>query len=69
MYKGLQSRVDTGNLVWWARDLATEVFSIECCGFESTCLFFGLQVHSRLKKVHSNVSHGSPEKGPLSKTF
>ena len=51
MYQGLQSSVDIGSLVWWARALATETFSIECCGFESSCLFFGLQTHPRLKKV------------------
>ena len=55
MYQGLQSSVDIGSLVWWARALATEMFSIECCGFESSCLFFGLQAHPRLKKVQ--MSH------------
>ena len=50
MYQGLQSSVIIGSLVWWARGLATEVFSI--CGFESSGLFFGLQAHPRLKKVH-----------------
>ena len=53
MYQGLQSSVIIGSLVWRARALATEVFSI--CGFESSGLFFGLQANPRLKKVH--MSH------------
>jgi hypothetical protein len=53
MYQGLQSSVIIGSLVWWARALATEVFSIR--GFESSCLLFGLQAHPRLKKVQ--MSH------------